>query len=60
MSDPIVEEVRQARMTHTRKWNGDLTAIAKDLKDIQRSCGHRIVRLPPRLRHPTAAFRRTA
>ena len=48
MSDPIVDEVRNARMAHTRKFNGDLTAICRDMKSIQATCGHKIVRLPPR------------
>lgn len=60
MHDPIVDEVREARMAHTRKCGGDLANIAKDLQAVQRSCGHRIVRLAPRLRQPTSAFRRTA
>ena len=46
MSDPIVEEVRKARMAHTKKFNGDLAAICKDMKDIQAKCGHKIIRLP--------------
>ncbi|MDA3924676.1 MAG: hypothetical protein PF904_08270 [Kiritimatiellae bacterium] len=45
MNDPIVDEVRKARMMHTKKFNGDLHAISKDMKSIQASCGHKIVRL---------------
>ena len=48
MKDPIVEEVRQYRMEHTRKFNGDLAAICKDLQEIQRRSGREVVRLPPR------------
>jgi hypothetical protein len=48
MNDPIVEEVRRYRMEHTRKFNGDLAAICKDLQEIQRQSGHEVVRLPPR------------
>lgn len=48
MKDPIVEEVRRRRMEHTRKFNGDLTAICKDLRAIQRASGHKVVRLPAR------------
>ncbi len=32
-------------MMHTKKFNGDLHAISKDMKSIQASCGHKIVRL---------------
>jgi hypothetical protein len=60
MSDPIVNEVRQARMAHTRKCHGDLAAIAQDLREVQRSCGHKVVRLAPRRLQPTSASRRTA
>ena len=48
MKDPIVEEVRKHRMEHTKKFGANLTAIYKDLKRIERSCGHKIVRLPAR------------
>jgi hypothetical protein len=39
MSDPIVEEVRKARMEHTMKFNGDLNLICEDLKRIQKESG---------------------
>jgi hypothetical protein len=48
MKDPIVEEVRKHRMQHTRKFNSDLAAICEDLRSIQQSSGHKVVRLPPR------------
>lgn len=47
MKDPIVEEVRKHRMEHTRKFKGDLAAICEDLRAIQRTCGHKVVRLAP-------------
>lgn len=49
MKDPIVEEVRTAREAHAAEFNHDLVAICRDLKRIERSCGHRVVTLPPRL-----------
>jgi hypothetical protein len=49
MKDPIVEEVRMARQDHAREFNHDLSAICKDLKRIERECGHKIVSLQPRL-----------
>ncbi len=51
MNDPIVEEVRRARMEHTRRFHGNLAAICADLRRIQSSCGHKVVRLPARPVH---------
>ncbi len=49
MDDPIVEEVRKARQDHANKFNYDLSKICKDLKKIERKCGHKVVSLPPKL-----------
>ena len=40
MKDPIVEEVRKARLEHAKEFNHDLSAICKDLKRIERECLH--------------------
>jgi hypothetical protein len=48
VKDPIVEEVRKYRMEHTRKFKGDLAAICADLRKIEKSSGHEVVRLPPK------------
>lgn len=48
MKDAIVAEVRRHRMEHTKKFHGDLDAICADLKAIQASSGHKVVRLPPK------------
>ncbi len=48
--DPIVEEVRKARQAHAAKFNYDMKAIFADLKQKEKTCGHRIVSRPPRLR----------
>jgi len=48
MKDPIVEEVRRFRLEHTLKFQGNLEEIVKDLQEIQRRSGHKVVRLPPR------------
>ena len=55
MNDPIVQEVRKYRMEHTRKFGGDLEAICADLRAIQTSSGHAVVRLLPRRSEPTSA-----
>jgi len=53
MKDPIVEEVRKYRTEHTRKFQGNLTTICADLRQVQKASGHKIVRLAPgKLEHP--------
>jgi len=58
MKDPIVEEVRKRRMEHTQKFKGDLSAICADLRSIQNTTGHKIVRLSPRRLIDKKAIRR--
>ena len=53
MKDPIVEEVRKHRMEHTRRFGGDLAAICRDLREVQRKSGHEVVRLPARRLEPS-------
>jgi hypothetical protein len=52
MIDPIVEEVRNYRMEHTRKFGGDLNRICEDLRRIQRESGCQVVCRPPKLLAP--------
>ena len=42
-------------MEHTQKFNGDLAAICRDLRRIQRESGHEVVRLAPRKKEPKQA-----
>jgi hypothetical protein len=60
MSDPIVEEVRQIRMAHARRFNFDLDAICEDLRDVQRHCGHKVVRLAAKKLQQVRAQKATA
>jgi hypothetical protein len=46
MRDPINEEIHKYREEHARKFNFDLAAICRDLRE--RSHGLKVVRLPPR------------
>ena len=55
MKDLIVEEVRKHRMKHTQRFRGDLVAICADLRSVQVSSGHKVVRLAPRKPEPTKA-----
>jgi len=48
MRDPIVEEVRNHRMEHTRRFHGNLAAICADLRAVQVASGHEVVRLSPK------------
>ncbi|MDA1087840.1 MAG: hypothetical protein O2901_12605 [Verrucomicrobia bacterium] len=46
--DPIVEEVREARMRHSAKFNHDLDAIVDDLMKKQDQLDRPVVSLPPK------------
>lgn len=54
MTDPIVQEVRAARMAHAKRFNYDLSAICSDLRNIEKRCGHRLVSLEPKRIQPTS------
>ncbi len=45
MKDPIVEEIRQFRDEHAKRFNYDLDAICEDFKAHQNQFGNRLVRL---------------
>ena len=47
-NDPIVEEVRQVRDEHAKKFNYDLRAIVEDLKKQQAVNGRKVVTLAPK------------
>jgi hypothetical protein len=46
--DPIVEEVRRYREQYAARFNHDLKAICRDLRERQKRSGRKIVSLPPR------------
>ena len=46
--DPIVEEVRKVREAHAARFNYDLRAIYRDLKEQERKSGRAFVSYPPR------------
>ncbi len=52
MKDHIINEVRQARMSHAQQFNFDLQAICKDLKkkekEYEKKYGHAIKTLHPK------------
>ena len=44
--DSIVEETRKARAEHAAKFNYDLEAIYRDLKEQEEMSGRKVVSLP--------------
>ena len=46
--DPIVAEVRKVREAHAAKFNYDLMAIYRDLKEQEKNSGRTFVSYPPR------------
>lgn len=50
--DPIVAEIRRIRSEHAAKFNYDLDAIYRDLKERERNSGRTYVRFPARICTP--------
>ena len=48
MNDPIVEEVRRYREAHAARYNNDLGAICKALKDREKASSRKLVNRSPR------------
>ena len=48
IKDPIVEEVRRARLQHTKRFKNDLADIVSDIKDRQDKLDRPVVRLSPK------------
>jgi hypothetical protein len=46
--DPIVEQVRKVREEHAARFNYDLEAICRDLKEREKQGQWKLVSLPPR------------
>ena len=46
--DSIVEEVRRNREAYAERFNFNLQAIHRDLKEKERKSGRQVVSLPPR------------
>ena len=47
-NDPVVEEIREVRGAHAKKFKYDLRAIAADLKKQQKTTKHEVVVLSPK------------
>lgn len=46
--DSIVDEIRKIRETYAARFNYDLEAIFRDLKDQEKKGGRSVVSFPPR------------
>lgn len=46
--DPIVEEVRARRAEYAGQFGGDFEAMARDLRERDKSEGAKVVSFPPR------------
>ena len=46
--DPILAEIRAIREGIARKFNYDVRAILRDLREQEKCCGRSVVSLPPR------------
>jgi hypothetical protein len=47
MNDPIVDEVRRVRDAHAARFNYDLDAIFRDIKEQEKKSGRKFVSFPP-------------
>ena len=54
MNDPIVNEVRRVRDAHAARFNYDLDAIFRDLKEQEKKSGRKFVSLTPPTVEPSA------
>jgi hypothetical protein len=59
MIDPIVDEVRRVRDAHAAKFNNDLDAIYRDIKEQEKKSGLKFVSYPPRRIEPNKALQPT-
>jgi hypothetical protein len=53
MKDPIIAELREHRMEHTRRFHGDIALICEDFRKLEAGLGERLVSPQPRRLRPT-------
>ncbi len=56
MNDPIVDEVRRVRDAHAARFNYDLDAIFRDIKEQEKKSGRTFVSFTPRRVEPNKAL----
>lgn len=59
MTDPIIDEVRRVRDEHAARFNYDLDAIFRDIKDQELKSGHEFVSFPSRKAEPNRSLQPT-
>ena len=59
MNDPIVDEVRRVRDAHAARFNYDLDAIFRDIKEREMKSGHQFVSGVARPTMPNQALQPT-
>lgn len=59
MNDPIVDEVRRVRDAHAARFNYDLDAIFRDIKEQERNSGRKFVSFDPVKAEPNKALQPT-
>jgi hypothetical protein len=48
VKDPVVEEIRRIRDEYARRFDYDIEAICRDLREQEATSGHEVVSLPPK------------
>ena len=56
MNDPIVDEVRRVREAHSARFNHDLDAIFRDIKEQEKKSGRKFVSFTPPTVTPNRAL----
>jgi hypothetical protein len=56
MNDPIVDEVRRVRDAHASRFNYDLDAIFRDIKEQEKKSGRKFVSFTPSKVKPNQAL----
>ena len=59
MNDPIVDEVRRIRDAHAARFNYDLDAIYRDIKEQEKASGRKFVSFAPIDAEPNKALQPT-
>jgi hypothetical protein len=60
MKDPIVAEVRQHRMEHTKRFHSNLKLICEDFRKLEAGLGDRLVRPQPKRIRPASGSKATS
>ncbi len=60
MNDPIIDEIRKVREAHASRFNYDLDAIFRDIKEREKQGPHKFVSFPPRKAEPNQVLLPTA